>query len=251
MFFYLSKILTFLIQPLIWVLILLILSWRVKRKRKRYLIVAIVTLYFFSNQFVFSEVSRAFEAEAKQENQLNNSYSAAIILGGMVSLNDDNGLIAFSESSDRFLSVLPLYFNERVDKLIISGGSGSLAQEEKESEILRGYLIEIGVRDEDIYIENQSKNTFENAFYTAELIKQKGLIGPFLLSTSASHMKRAELCFQKQGLKVDSYPVDHSYGEREFSFYELFIPQSEILVKWKALLHEWLGLLSYKLRGYV
>lgn len=252
MFFIISKILAFLIQPLVWVMILLVLAWRCNaKKRKKFLIAAVLTLYFFSNQAIFFEVSHAYEADAKKADQLKEHYEAAIILGGMVSLDEENGLVAFAESSDRFLAVLPLYFDSTVDKLIISGGSGSLLQEEKESEILKNYLVKIGVTAEDILIDTQSRNTHQNALYTAELIKEHNLEGPFLLSTSAAHIYRAELCFKKQGLNFDIYPVDHIAIERKINFSTLFIPQSEVLVKWKYLLHEWLGLLSYKMRGYI
>ena len=77
------------------------------------------------------------------------------------------------------------------------------------------------------------------------------LNGPFLLSTSAMHMYRSELCFKKQGIIFDTYPVDHIAIEREFNPNRLFVPKADILAKWKALLHEWLGLISYKLNGYI
>ncbi len=251
MFFYLSKILDFLIQPLVWVLILLLVAWLIKKKRKVYLIAAFLTLYFFSNHFIFFEVSRAYEARAKQEYQLKENYEAAIVLGGMVRMDEANNLVAFEGSSDRFLAILPFYFNKKVDKIIISGGSGRLLQDEKEAEILKNYLLKIGVKDKDILIETKSKNTYENALHTAELIKQHNLKGPFLLSTSATHMYRSELCFKKQGIAFDTFPVDHIAIDREFNPDRLFVPKADILAKWKALLHEWLGLISYKLNGYI
>lgn len=251
MFFYLSKILDFIIQPLVWVLILMLVALVFKKRRKSFLIAAILTLYFFSNHFIFFEVSHAYEAKAKKEHQLKEKYEAAIVLGGMVRMDEANNLVAFEESSDRFLAILPLYFNKKIDKIIISGGSGRLLQDEKEAEILKNYLLKIGVKEKDILIETSSKNTYENALQTAKLIKKNNLNGPFLLSTSAMHMYRSELCFKKQGIIFDTYPVDHIAIEREFNPNRLFVPKADILAKWKALLHEWLGLISYKLNGYI
>ncbi|MFK7756649.1 MAG: YdcF family protein [Flavobacteriales bacterium] len=259
MFFILSKLVSFLLQPLTWVFILLFLAWRCYRTKalekhkargKRFFLAAFVTLYVFSNQFLFFEVANAFEAKPKQIESLRSNYQAAIILGGMVNVHPDNDQIIFAESSDRFLAMLPLHESGRIEKLIISGGSGSLDQDLKESEVLENYLIEIGINATDILIDNESRNTYENALYTAELIQQNELSGPFLLSTSAAHMHRADACFVKQDIVCETYPVDHMVLERKINAYTLFIPQPEVLMKWKQLIHEWLGLIIYKVKGY-
>ncbi len=248
------------VQPLTWVFILLVLAWRcnrdsaneLRRKRsKKYLISGVLTLYLFSNQAIFYEVSRAYESSAKDETELKENYQAAIILGGMVNKYEEHDLVAFAESSDRFLAILPLYKNRQVQKLIITGGSGTLDQEIKEADILKKYLISIGIPTEDILIENKSRNTHENALNTSELITKEELEGPFLLSTSALHMPRAKKCFKKLGINFDTFPVDHLCVKRELNLQTLFIPQSDVIVKWKRLLHEWIGLLSYQVRGYV
>ncbi|MCD4679537.1 MAG: hypothetical protein K8S00_04040, partial [Bacteroidales bacterium] len=63
MFFYLSKILSFLLQPLTWIIILMLLALvnRNKKKLKRLLFIAFITLYLFSNPFIVDEVIRVWE----------------------------------------------------------------------------------------------------------------------------------------------------------------------------------------------
>lgn len=196
------------------------------------------------------EVSRLYEYPFPKKSELNAHYSAAIVLGGMISYDRDHQQIEFQGSSDRILNVLPLYFNGEVDQIIIAGGSGRLLQDQKEAPYLRDYLIDIGVDANDILIEDHSRNTFENAKYSKEVIETYKLKGPFLLSTSASHMRRSIACFEKMQIEVDAFPVDYLSKEREFNPDRLFRPKSHVLKSWNSIIHEWVGFLFYKIAGY-
>jgi len=196
------------------------------------------------------EVSRLYEIAAPSKEELKEKYEAAIVLGGMIVYNYEQGQIEFQGSSDRFLNVLPLYFNNQVKKIIIAGGSGRLTQDQKEAPILKDYLLQIGVKEKDILIEDQSRNTYENVIYAKEIIEKNKLKGPFLLSTSASHMRRSLACFEKQELEVDAFPVDFLSREREFNPDRLLRPKIHVLKNWNAIIHEWIGYVFYKIAGY-
>lgn len=215
------------------------------------MISSLLTLFVFSNEFLFLEICRLYEYPVVQEKELEESYSAAIILGGMVRFNEYNEQVEFQGSSDRFLNVLPLYFDGRVKKLLLSGGSGRLLQDEKESTILKDYLLKIGVKEADLLIESESRNTYENALYSSKLLNARKLQPPYLLTTSASHMGRSMACFEKQALDVDPFPVDYHWRSREYNPDRLFMPKASVLSKWNWLIHEWVGLLTYKLMGYI
>ena len=47
-----------------------------------------------------------------------------------------------------------------------------------------------GVRKKDILLENQSRNTHENAIYSLKIIEEENIEGKVLLITSAFHMRR-------------------------------------------------------------
>ena len=69
MFFILSKILAFLIMPLVWVIALMvyaILSRNSKRKRRTF-ITALILLIFFSNTFILDNVMRLWEIPTVRE----------------------------------------------------------------------------------------------------------------------------------------------------------------------------------------
>ena len=67
-----------------------------------------------------------------------------------------------------------------------------------------------------------------------------------LLLTSASHMPRAMATFQKAGWNVAAYPVDFRAGDQTpWSQYSLALSAN----KWQLALHEWLGLMAYRVAG--
>ena len=88
MFFFLSKIFAFLLMPLTWFFILLIIAWRVKDpgRKKRFRVAALVVLLVFSNRFIFDRTMHAWEINAVKEPAAG-SYDEIIVQCGM-SLND-------------------------------------------------------------------------------------------------------------------------------------------------------------------
>ncbi|MGB0918798.1 MAG: YdcF family protein, partial [Flavobacteriales bacterium] len=73
----------------------------------------------------------------------------------------------------------------------------------------------------------------------------------FLLITSSAHIRRAQACFEKQGVSVQVYPAMKGVGNRRWQLDYLLVPSLDNFSKWRGLIHEWIGFLSYKVRGYV
>ena len=169
----------------------------------------------------------------------------------MISLNSNPDNIKFASNNDRLLNTLDLFSNKRIDKILISGASGSLTSELKEADILKHYLTQLGINDSCILIENNSKNTFENALYCEKLLLDTlKLDNPScLIITSDYHMRRSMAVFQNTKLKCD--PLIKITDEKHFDLEWIIIPQSNILFQWKTLLHEIVGYFSYKLIGYI
>ncbi len=253
MFFLLSKILGILCHPIVWVFILMILALikRSKKSGRRFLIAAITCLYFFSNQAIFYEFSSTWAMRPISSNELKEKYDVAIVLGGIVSLSAQNKQVEFHANADRFLNVLPLYFSGRVNKILISGGSGYVFNRQSEATILGDFLSRIGVDSKDIILESTSRNTYENAKYSIEVLREHKMDGPFLLSTSAVHMPRALMCFRALEFPIDAFPVDQMVQKRDYTLDVLFLPKASILQYWYNLIHEWVGILSYQLAGYI
>jgi uncharacterized SAM-binding protein YcdF (DUF218 family) len=212
-------------------------------------IIAFVMLLFFSNPFIFYEFMRAWEPEAKQKTELKAEYDYGIVLTGMMTYDQKYERINFKSSADRLMQALELYKEGRIKKIFISGGSGDVFdQKTKESEILKDFIVGLGIPANDVLIETQSKNTYENAVEAAKILKPQNSGNTYLLITSAFHMRRSEARFKKQGFNCDTYVTDRYAGKRIF-MPDLFVPKPEILQNWTLLTHEVAGYVVYDLSG--
>jgi uncharacterized SAM-binding protein YcdF (DUF218 family) len=254
MFFIISKLLAFIIAPIVWVTALLIWTLLTKdiRRKRKLLIITFCVFYFFSNSFILDEFFRAYEMPAVKESELPGKYDAAIVLGGMVAYDHVLVRIQFDRAIDRLMQAITLYKEGKVRKIFLSGGSGSILEKDiLEGFLLKDYLIKLGIPDTSIVVEGHSKNTRENALFSKPILDSLNKNGRYLLITSAFHMPRAMRCFQKVGINVTPYSVDRYSGPRKFVFDHCFIPATGALDGWNVLFHEWIGLITYKMAGYI
>jgi uncharacterized SAM-binding protein YcdF (DUF218 family) len=256
LFFYLSKILAFVFSPIIWLFTLLVFALKTKRpKTKNTLIATTLILFFvFGNSFILNEVNSHWETPPIADSNLKTKYTYAIVLGGLSYYDFQLNRIHFHKSSDRIFHAIRLLKEKKVEKILISGGSGSIAKPyELEANLLKEYLLKIGIADTLIVTENKSKNTYENAIYTKEILQKQNKFSNsrLLLITSGYHMKRAKACFKKQGFLFDTYSVDGRSGERKYYPDNLLIPDVGNLLGWHVLIHEFLGYSIYKVTGKI
>ena len=254
MFFFISKIFSFLFTPIFWIFALLafaLFSKHTSRKRKA-LIWGIAVFYFFSNAFILEEFNRVWEVRATAYKDLK-TYDAGIVLGGMLFYDYEFNRIQFERGGDRLFQAIELYKTGYIKKIFFVGGSGSLQSPEmKEGFFVKRYLLTIGIPEKDIWIENESKNTRENAVNAKEFLTlNHAASGKFLLITSGYHMRRSLASFKVVGLDVSPYSVDRAASPvRRFTPDHLLIPNVNTLMWWNALIHEWIGMAVYKVRGY-
>lgn len=254
MFFIFSKILLFLLDPLIWVFILLLWGVLAKNsiKKKKILWSTLFVFYFFSNAFITDEFVRAYEERNQTYSELTEKYDVAIVLGGFSTFDAAQEQVQFHSATDRLMAGIKLYKTGRAKKLMIVSGSGKIMNpDEKEAIFVRDYLLSIGIPSRDLIIESESKNTRENAVNTAEILNTKYKKGKYILVTSALHMPRAKRCFTKVKLTVTPFSVDHQAGPRKYIFDHLFIPDLDSLRRWKSLVKEWTGFVVYKMEDYI
>ena len=216
--------------------------------RRIFLTFGLSFLLLFSNSFIFNFIN---EKWCLKNTSLKTEYDYGILLGGMIDIESSKESILFSSNNDRLLNTLDLFSKGIIKKILISGASGSLTSELKEAQILRKYLIKIGIPDTCVLAENSSKNTYENAIYSEKLLNK---IHPnqeirCLIITSDYHMRRSLACFKKTKLNVDPF-VKKSKLEH-FDLEWIIIPQSSTLFSWKVLFHEIAGYYTYKIFNYI
>ncbi len=254
MFFYLSKILAFLFSPLLWVFLLLLYSFKTKveGRAKKLRIAALVILYICSNSFIVDECFRQWEPVTPDIDLMTTKYDGAIVLGGIGSIDMRLQKIGFGASGDRLFQVLPYYFNGRIKKIIFSGGSGSIEFPEcREAIYIKKYLNGLHIPDSALVMESNSKNTYENAIFTKKLLDSLNISGNFMLVTSSYHMPRSMAVFKKAGFtNLTAYPTNRMSGGRRFTPDHLLIPNPDALFSLQFLIHEWMGYIIYKIKGY-
>lgn len=251
MFFYLSKILLFLITPITWILGILIYSIFTKNpKRKRFgFIITLFLLLFFTNSFIADEAFRFWEIKALPTDSITVTYDYGIVLGGVSWYDKQLDRIGVIRSFDRVYQAVELYKKGKIKKIFLSGGSGSIVDADyNEAAVIKSHLIIIGIPIEDIEYEDSSRNTRENALETKRTIPDSCTC---LLITSAFHMKRAKGCFEKVGFKVTPFVVDRYSGNRKYILDHLIVPNVEALSNWTLILHEVTGYIVYYVMGYV
>ncbi len=251
MFFYLSKILSFLISPAIILLVLLLIALLAKRPaiRKRFLVLSIGLFIIFSNPYIINQLFKIWEL--RNEKNHPGRYDAVVILSGFIGKDKSNNSLSFSEGADRLTEGLILYRKGHVNKIIISGGTGSLVDDARESVLAKSFLVEnCGVPDSVILIDSISRNTYENAVESKKII-ERNHIKTALMITSAWHMRRALGCFKKIGLNVEIHPTDGFYRMQAYYPTDLIIPVTRNLGRWEILIHEIAGVIIYKLQGYI
>lgn len=239
-------------MPLTWILVFLFISVFSKREKlkKRALIIATCLLLFFSIPFLSNEAWLAWEKPPTSLGRLS-TYDAAIILTGFTNQQKSpHDRIYTGKGADRVLLPIRLYKEGYVKKIVISGGSGSLAQKYSTEAIEVKKLLQLsGIPDTAILYEDKSRNTHENAQFTKKLLASQPQLKKLLLVTSAFHMRRAAGCFEQEGISAEEFPVDFYTFDRSFSF-DQFIPQESSLESWGKLFHEVLGYITYSLMGY-
>ena len=263
-FFILSKAVQFCIEPLNWVLfwVVLALLFLLLRKihlAKRFLWISLFNLalvgYLPTSEFLL----RAFENAAPRTNlsQVGNSdLGGIIILGGAIeggAIAADRGEVSIYSSAERVTKAFELIRKYPELPLIFSGYSGRINPKGvSEADAFKQLIQEQGLDGAQVHYENQSRNTYENVLYLKPMMQElggktdAGLLKPWLVITSASHMYRSLQIFQKQGIDVLALPVDYQTANRlQWTSFDLV----EGAQNWNKALHELIGLLAYWITG--
>ena len=251
MFFIISKLLYFFISPFNWLLVLALPAFFTKdqKRKKRWIIISTCWFLVFSNPYIIQKLMLNWQTERKTP-AAGEQYQTGILLAGFVGFEFKSKQGFYGAASDRFIQAVRLYKLGHIKKILITGGSGSIwRQQYKEADFVKEQLQEMGVAATDVLSENQSRNTYENAINSKKLLDSLQIKGPYLLITSAMHMKRSQKVFTKAGLETVAYPCNFNAVNNPISFFDAVTPSYKSFENWDILLKEVLGLLVYKLTG--
>ncbi len=255
MFFLLSKTIGFILTPSNFVALLLLagivlLATRWRAAAVRLMASGIVLLLVmgfspFGNVLLLS-LSERFPAWQES----GRAPDGIIVLGGAINpeLSEARGAAEINASAERMTAAAELARRFPNARIVLSGGNNSLINPvSTEAAVSKKLLERLGVSPDRIVEEDRSRTTSENAAFTRDLLQPKpGEL--WLLVTSAYHMPRSIGAFRAAGFDVVPYPVD--WRTRGLS--DAFVPFETLgggLSRTDTAVHEWVGLIAYRLTG--
>ncbi|MBT8146044.1 MAG: YdcF family protein [Gammaproteobacteria bacterium] len=253
-FFWASKLFWLVFSPVSLLLWLIVGSWllslsRWNRAGQKLLAGTALFSLFLAFVPVGGWMIKPLEQRFPADPVLATKPDGIVLLGGSFSLrlSDNRQQTHLTAHGERLLAFLELARRYPEARLVFTGGSGNPTyQQAREADIAGELFLSLGLNEERLEFERESRNTFENARNTS------AMIGPqpgenWLLVTSAFHMPRSMGSFCQQGWKLLPYPTDFQTLEGEPLRISLgFISHLNGL---NLALREWIGLLAYRLTG--
>mgnify|MGYP001046510082 CR=1 FL=1 len=262
MFLFLSKILPVFVYPLglscVLIAVALVTLWKRPRIASASLVAALGVLLLFSHGSFSRWLVQTLEWQHLPPTTMP-SADAIVVLGGATrSATPPRPWVDVQEAGDRPLHGARLYLEDKAPVLILSGGRAPWGEYvSSEADDMAQIARALGVPEEAIVEEPDSRNTRENAVNVEKILQQEGL-EKILLVTSAIHMPRSLKIFQKLGIEAIAAPTDFlvvedlDYQAGDFQGEVLnALPDVERLENSTRALKEYLGMLIYGLRGWI
>ena len=177
---------------------------------------------------------------------------AIVVLGGYLKPSADPERIGElgTDTLQRCYRAAAIYRAGLKRPILVSGGAMHPNEPQHSlAEAMSRALVDFGVDRQDIWLEDQSHNTQENAEYSARLLT-KSDISRALLITDAAHLRRAVGSFQRAAPQIEFIPCGVDYKTLEnpadtIGFWAGMKPSANGVHGSCIALHEWVGLAWY------
>lgn len=255
MTFFLKKLVSGFLLPLpfglLWIAlgIILLLLCRAERFRTACFYVGFFIITLFSLNPVSSFLLDSLQLRYSPLMKIPTGVTQVVVLGGGVSggKNYPPNITLNSASLSRLVEgvrlLKTLEISNPAAKLILSGGRVFRAP--ADAGIMQNTAVMLGVNQQNTLLENGSRDTHQEAVFLKKIVGDHS----FLLVTSAYHMPRAMALFENLGMHPIAAPTQF-IGYRNNTLLWC-IPNANSLVVSDIAIHEYLGLLWARLRGYV
>jgi uncharacterized SAM-binding protein YcdF (DUF218 family) len=254
MFFIVSKIFTFVLAPVHFFIFLAIIGaallfTRWKTWGRALSMVSALALLLMAFGPLGGLLAGPLEARFPPPPEDMPAPDGIIVLGGTIDerLSASRNRPTLVDAAERLTAPIALKRKYPHARLVFTGGSAALqASPYSEADAVQSFWREMEVDQGDVLYERRSRNSYENAVFTRELLRpQPG--ARWLLVTSAIHMPRAVGVFRQAGFDVIAYPVDYRTSGDSGLELPRFATKALGLVEFAA--HEWVGLVAYRLTG--
>lgn len=242
---------SWMISPLSWLLlsggVAVLAFWR-KKKRLQWTFVVLVFVSMATMTPLFANaLVGLLESEAPAPASCGDSPpdAAVVLAGGFDDIyHGGERTWVLNASSQRRMDRAIQWWRQKQDrKLILSGGT-RIRRDKPVASVMQDYAMEMGVPADAFLLESRSRNTWENAQFTARMTAVPKRV---VLITSAMHMPRARYAMRRAGF--DTCPISADSRLTSLSFPGYLIPQSSALAKTEDAMHELVGFAFYHLLG--
>jgi len=256
MFFIVSKLLGIFAQPLNTMALLLAIAASLfhlgKSRFAKYIIVFVAVSFVICGYTQFGDFALSvLEGQYKQPvlTRIENQPLGIIVMGGTTSRDKQlkKNWYHLNSSAERITEAIILAKQHPSALLVFTGGSGHLlGRKGEEALAFRTLFEQMDPVKNEVLLETEAKNTWQNAVNTIAMIKERKIVN-WLLVTSAFHMPRSVGSFKKAGLEVIAWPTDYRAEILEFPW--ITANSTEQFSKMNVLIHELIGILAYRLFG--
>jgi uncharacterized SAM-binding protein YcdF (DUF218 family) len=258
---FISKLLPIFVYPLGLACGLLLAALLLKSSgwRKASLTLAIVLLWVGGSHWAAMGLARSLESRYPPCPETARGEVILLLGGGTLPGEAPRSMVEVGGAGDRVLYAVKMFKLGQAPYILASGGKLDWSLQTRSAAQDMADLLELmGVPQEAIWLQGESRDTYEDATYSAAILNEKGL-RHILLVTSAAHMPRAVPLFEAQGLEVTACPTDYTVTDREWhGFWHRdlrgllldLLPSAEDLALTTRMLKEHLGILVYNLRGW-
>ncbi len=249
--FLISKILPLFFLPFGFGLLLFFLG--IIFKKKKFLKISFLILYIFSLGIVSESLLIYIEKpyERLSYRDAKNSQAIVVLSGSLHPSPGKNKIIEWQDP-DRFLAGIELFEKNKAPIIIFTEGMDPYKPKMiGEGTFYAKKAMSLGIPKTSIRNSQKVTNTFEEAKEVKKILRSiNNDFNEILLVTSAFHMKRAKKVFERQGIKVNSFPVDFkSQGSWSGTITKdprKWIPDSHNLYMSSKVIREIIGRLVYK-----
>lgn len=241
---YLHKIIPLFLSPLMLCMAFALYGAYVKKRSMSY--IAIASLYLLSTPLLSDQIFRHTENYAVKKNISNIPRADAIVvLSGMIShTQSEDGLVEQWGDSDRFFAGIELVKADKSDQIIFTDALMPWSTSKiREGGVLKKMALSLGVAEASIRLTKEVRNTRDEAVEVKSVLNKQS--PKVILVTSAFHMTRAKMLFEREGIQVIPYPVDFKVSINATTPMD-FLPNVHALSLTDTAVREFIGQIYYK-----
>ncbi len=264
MFTFLSKFLPLFVYPLGLAALLLFLTLLFWKKHKFAIFcvaVAFFALFLGGNKYVAYTLAKSLEWQYLPTESLPKADAIVVLGGATEPALAPRPEVELNGAVDRLFHGASLYKEGIAPYVLLSGGDIDFLDISDTSPAadMAQVMNMLGVPNEALWLQGESQNTYEDALYSCQMLKEKGA-KTVILVTSAMHMPRSIGVFEKQGCEVIPSPADFNVTEAAWNnlwhpdIQELainLVPNYSNLALTTKSLKEYIGRLMYHFNGWL